>query len=285
MFSAYLLSAPDRSIPPSRPLDRIVRLVPLCILVFVLGACSMEGDLGRPKPRLLSGGYAEKHWSTDYPPVQRRSAFSLTPDEAEMRETAFRLRTLAFKHKPIGIAHAPETSYANYLTTYGHIFGPSRMAKIDHDLHADHQSLTLFGQAARRVLDADRHRLGAMFEVDPYVSYLDRQNARSRMEENHAFIEGTFQDLESKVVAYKYAIDRARIETPGVTPAAVDASLNHLRDRMASLHYELAQAYELALNVEVYATVAPPPPAPGSAPYSLKPPSGVKVYPKTGPYK
>ncbi|MEC9368567.1 MAG: hypothetical protein VX871_07725 [Pseudomonadota bacterium] len=252
---------------------------------FMTAACSMEGDLGRPKPRFLFGSIAETYWTSDIPPVYRHSDFSLTPDETEMRETAFRLRTLAFRPRPIGISETTETSYADYLTSQGHTFGPSRMAKIDHDLHADHQSLTLFGQAARRVLEADRERLRTVHEIRPYLSFGDKQNARNRLQENHAFIQGTFLDLDRKIAAYQYAIDRARIETPGVTPVAVGGSLNHLRDRVASLHYELAQGYELALNIHVYATGPAVPPPPENAPYSLSPPRGVKIMPDGRPYK
>ncbi|MGD9868539.1 MAG: hypothetical protein AB7U38_11130 [Hyphomicrobiales bacterium] len=284
MANASLPSCHQSCRPPVSAWARIARLVPLLPFAFLLGACSMEGDLGRPKPRLLFGSIGEQWWTSDVPPVYRHSDFGLTPDEKEMRETAFRLRTLAFKPRPIGISETTETSYADYLTAQGHTFGPSRMAKIDHDLHSDHLSLTLFGQAARRVLEQDRHRLGSMHQVRPYVSFLDKQNARARMQENHAFVEGTFQDMERKVMSYQYAIDRTRIETPGVTPVSVEGSLSHLRDRLASLHYELAQAYELALNIHVYATAAPQPVA-AEGPYSLKPPGGVKVYPQARPYK
>jgi Na+/phosphate symporter len=65
------------------------------------------------------------------------------------------------------------------------------------------------------------------------------------MRSNFSYIEGTFIDLQRRIAAYDHALDRTRIETPGVSLAAAEGSLNHLRDRAAALHYELSQSYQV----------------------------------------
>lgn len=216
-------------------------------LAFVLSACAVQGDFGRPEPptfmeRLVHFPASERLSF----PRSRKGEPALTADEVEMRETAYRLRTEIHNFKPVGHKRYSDENYANHLTRQGDGYGPARMARIDHELHADHQALTLFDQAARRVLAADMERIKAMHEEAPYLTAGDTRQGRSRIRDNYAFVEETFVDIRERIVAYEYAIDRTRIETPGVSTAGVMSSLNHLRDRAASLQYELYQTLALA---------------------------------------
>lgn len=216
-------------------------------LAFVLGGCAVEGDFGRPAPPTFMDRLADFPLSKRRPlPARWQDKSVMTADEREMRETAYRVRTEIHSFKPVGGKHYSDGNYADYLTRQGHVYGPSRMASIDHELHADHQALTLFGQAAERVLVADMERVRALHEEAPYLTGEDTRRARSRIRDNYAFVEGTFRDLRERIVAYEYAIDRTRIETPGVSTAAVMSSLNHLRDRAASLEYKLSQTVAMA---------------------------------------
>lgn len=223
------------------------RLAAVFLVATLLPACAMEGDFGRPQTYSLLGFPLDAaYWSSLPRPFAHRSDFALTVDESEMRETAYRLRVQPHNLRPMKLAYAPEAAYAGHLTRNGYKYGPARLAGIDQQLEADHQSLTLFADAARRVVTADLERMRALVENDPYLRVADKRNARNRMRGNFAFIEGTFADLEKRISVYDYAIDRTRVETPGVSVFAVEGSLNHLRDRAASLRYELTQAYRYA---------------------------------------
>jgi hypothetical protein len=79
--------------------------------------------------------------------------------------------------------------------------------------------------------------LSALLENSSFLSRGAKRHARNRMRSNFAYIEGTFTDLQRRIAAYDHALDRTRIETPGVSLAAAEGSLNHLRDRAAALHY------------------------------------------------
>jgi hypothetical protein len=163
-----------------------------------------------------------------------------------MREASYRLRIQVHNLKPVKVAYAPESAYAGHLTSQRHAYGPSRAVLLDHELRTDHEALSRFGDAARRVLMADRERLFALGDNRAFLTLRDQRAARNRLRKNFATIEGTFIDLERRIASYDHAIDRTRIETPGVSLADVEGSLNHLRDRAASLHYELSQAYQVA---------------------------------------
>lgn len=244
----------------------------------------MEGDFGRPRTFSLLGHPLDAaYWASASTHITAPSNFKLTADEIEMRETGYRLRVQAHSLTPVKLAYAPESAYAGNLTRGRYRFGPGRIARIANDLQADHEALSRFGAAARRVLGADRARAQALVEGAPYLSAGDRRSARNRMRKNFAFIEGTFIDLEQRLDAYQYAIDRTRIETPGASPFAIEGSLNHLRDRAASLHYELSQSYEAAeTHAHAYPPpgyvpgrrgrlLAPPPPPPNGPPLSIRP--------------
>ena len=139
------------------------------------------------------------------------------------------------------VAYSPQTAYAGQLNYEKHTYGPSRVANIQTEIDTDHGALTKFAAAARHVLYADQQRLNAILGSDEFLSRGDKRNGRNRMRRNCAFIEGTMTDMQRRVSAYQYAIDRARIETPDASPAAAEGALNHLRDRGAALQYEMVE--------------------------------------------
>ncbi len=209
----------------------------------------MEGDFGRPRTFSVLGHPLDAaYWASDATHLGAPSHFELTADETEMRASGYRLRVQAHTLTPVKFAYRAEAAYAANLTRQRYKFGPGRTARIADDLQADHAALSRFAVAARRVLAADRARAAALAEKNGFFSSGNKRNTRNRMRENFAFIEGTFIDLEQRLDAYQFAIDRTRLEAPGASPFAVEGSLNHLRDRAASLHYELSQAYQVARN-------------------------------------
>jgi hypothetical protein len=122
-------------------------------LAVLLSACAMEGDFGRPKTyRLLGYPLDATYWASDATHISGPRRYSLTPDEIAMRETGYRLRIQIHNLTPVKLAYAPESAYAGTLTYEQRSFGPARVTLFDQELRADHEALTRFGQAARRVL-------------------------------------------------------------------------------------------------------------------------------------
>lgn len=234
-------------------------------IILLLPSCAMEGDLGRPKTYTLLGHPLDvAYWASSVKHISGPARFALTPDEIDLRDASYRLRTLVHNLRPVKVALAAESSYAAHLTYEKHRYGPSRAVLLDDELRADHETLSNFANAARRVLAADRERMFALEDNRAYLTLRDQRRARNRMRTNFATVEGTFIDLEKRIASYDHAIDRTRIETPGAPLAAVEGSLNHLRDRAASLHYELSQLYQVA---EGHGPQYPEPyPPPGKAP-------------------
>lgn len=263
-------------------------------MLGLLSACGVEGDLGRPKRSAFALSLsesdwqsAEPNWTNDAPnwindepgedvaAGEAPSVLSLTVEEVQLRETAYRLRVQLSDHVPIGAASDPERDYAEHLTRLGYVHGPARLAKIEHEIRTDHEALSKFAHAARRVIGADAVRIGATRDGRTALTGADRHDARNRIGENYLVVRRTFADIRRRIRAYAYAIDRTRIETPVLGVDTAMAGLAHLRDRSASLEYELTQAHESAHRIAAYA-VSPKPREiimGPDAPVDIRPPS------------
>lgn len=237
--------------PAHRPCVSRGRRVALLLsgaLPLLLGACGFDpaGDFGRPRDLSVQSTVTEAFRlaaQVTRNPVYG-SEFPMTPDEVKMRETAYRLRVQIQNLRPIRWVRYSEVSYADYLENGGYTYGASRLSLIHEELKADEQTLNRFGEFGRRVLTADQRRMDALIEDGPYYSRSDRRNARSRIMQNCAFIEGTFEAIAQRIEAYQYAIDRARIETPEISEAVVEGSLNRFRDNTVMLQTELVAVCE-----------------------------------------
>jgi hypothetical protein len=160
-----------------------------------------------------------------------------------MREAGHRLSSpLAPPQHP---AAGPGGGYGGARSHYYKV--PNPLAKIDENLVIDHQVLTHFGQAARRVLITDSRRMQAVYDHDPDILIEDKRSARERMKENYAFIEQTFDDLGRRFQAYNYELDELKISEPDLVTVELDGSLKHLNDRAASLKYELTRYFGAAV--------------------------------------
>lgn len=227
----------------------LLRIPLIGFFAIALPSCAMQGDFGRAKTYTLLGYPLDAaYWASSATHVTRPSKYALTPEEKALREASYRFRIQIHNLTPVKVAYRPENAYAGHLTAEKHSYGPSRVSLIDHELRSDHQALNVFADAARRVLYADQQRMHAILETQSYLTLGDRRQARRRMRENYAVIEGTFIDLEQRIAAYDQAIDKTRLETPNVSVAELEGGLNHLRDRIASLHYELQQSYQAGDN-------------------------------------
>lgn len=221
---------------------RTATAVAIAALGLMISACAPTRDFGRPPRTGLFAGDPAATWRGDEGPPAKPSGLGLTADEARMRDAAVALRRPTGDLGPGG-GHDADRNYADRLTRAGFAFGPSRLARIDHEIAADHDALTRFGHVARRVAFADHERGRALSDSRLRASARDRRQAIRRAQENRAFMFGTLGDLQWRIESYRTAIDRTRIETPAVSPVEPAAALAHLSDRAASLRYELMQVY------------------------------------------
>jgi hypothetical protein len=193
-----------------------------------------------------------------------------------MREAGHRLAS-PLNPVPPASGLPPGSRYGGY----GDWKDPERpagaLAIIAQELDTDHQALTNFGQAARRVLTTDSRRMQAVYDHDPYVLVQDKRSARERMRENLAFIESVFADFGYRLQAYHYAIAESRTNEPDAIVVDLESSLGHLRDRAASLEYELTHFFGAAVARGDYrpprfasrgSGTYGPPPGPGDTPHS-----------------
>lgn len=230
----------------------ISKLLTVSALTLLLSACGLDpvGDFGRPRDLSVASTVTEAFRLagdiTNHPVYG--SDFRMTPDETRLREIAFRLRAQIHNLRPMRWTRYSEVAYAEHLHGTGHTYGPSRLSLINEELDADKQTLNRFAEFGRRVFTADQRRMDAVIDDSPYYTRADKRNARSRVRQNCAFVKGTFEALAQRIEAYEYAIDRARIETPEISAAVVEESLDYLRDTVVALQTELVGACQTLLR-------------------------------------
>lgn len=209
------------------------------MLSFLLSACAIEGDFGRFQPTILQQ-MTDRLLPSETTLLGSRGGSGVTNDEMAMREAGHRLASPLMPSPP---------SDAGARGGYGvNYYRPSNpLAVIDESLQIDHQALTQFGLAARRVMFTDSRRMRAVYDNDPMILVEDKQTALVRKKENFAFVEQTFQDFGRRLQAYYYALDESKISQPYLVTVEMDGSLSHLRDRTASLQYELTTYFGTAV--------------------------------------
>ena len=212
------------------------------MLSLLLSACAIEGDFGRPKATIFDR-IADELLPSETTLLGSRGGSGVTNDEMVMREAGHRLSSpLMPAQSP---AAGPSGGYGGARSHYYNV--PNPLARIEENLQIDHQALTHFGRAARRVLLTDSRRMQAVYDHDPNILIEDKRSARERMKENYVFIEQIFDDLGRRFQAYNYELDELKISKPEMVTVVMDGSLNHLRDRAASLKYELTRYFGKAV--------------------------------------
>ncbi|GBE42349.1 MAG TPA: hypothetical protein ENH05_05850 [Rhizobiales bacterium] len=237
---------PDRARHQALPKQIARYIFVLLLLPLVLSACAIEGDFGRPQPTIFDR-VADEFLSSKTTLLGSRGGSGVTDDEMAMREAGYRLSS-PLNPSPQGAAGPYGGSgYGGYGARPGS--GPvgHPLAAIEGELKRDHQMLTQFGIASRRVLVTDSRRMQAVYENDPNLLVEDKRSSRDRMRENFSFIESTFEDFGRRLKAYYYAIDEVRTNAPDAFTVELEGSLSHLRDRSASLEYELTRYFGVAV--------------------------------------
>lgn len=215
------------------------------ILPLILNACAIKGDFGRPQPTIFDR-IANELLPSVTTLLESRGGSGVTDDEIAMREAGHRLSSPLIP-APYRARGAYGTSgYGSYGATPASYQNSHPLSAIEAELKMDHQALTQFGNASRRVLITDSRRMQAVDEHDPSLLVNDKRSARERMKENLDFIKYTFENFDIRLRIFHSSINDARTSSPDVFTVELEGSLNHLRDRAASLKYELTHFFAAA---------------------------------------
>lgn len=221
-----------------------VLLVPL-LAAHMLAACAVEGDFGRIQPTFFSKTADEFLLNAD---IMTRGLNRPELDRYEivLRETGSVLSApleFAPRTMDIPLRHPLPRDDGRYerepLAVPPDAIGGA--------LDRDHQMLTRFGEAARRVIDTYSQQMERILRYDPDLRYRKRDEARARLQENFGYIDTVFSAFGHKLQAYHYAIGELRYRDDTAYGSELEASLSHLRDRSAALEYELKHHFGAVL--------------------------------------
>lgn len=218
-----------------------LRAVSVVAVGLFMSACAMEGDFGRIRPTVFSEIADDVLLNTD---IMTRGLKrpELNRDEIVLREAGDSLRMpldLAPQTQDIPLRSQAE-SYGDKYERYNQLLPPQLIAR---ELDKDHQLLTRFGEAARRVLRSYSQQMEDVLRYDPHLRERRREEARVRMQQNFDYIEDVFAEFGHRLQAYHYAIGSVRVHEDSPFMPELQGSLAHLRDRTAALDYELRQYF------------------------------------------
>jgi len=216
------------------------------MLPLVLSACAVKGDFGRPRPTIFDR-VTDRLLSSETTLLGSRGRSGVTDDEIAMREAGHRLSSPLIPVRDGAVAPIASSGYGGYGAGSGPNHHGHPLAAIEVELKMDHQALTLFGNASRRVLVTNGRHMRAVYENDPYLLVEDKRSAREHMRENLDFIESTFKDFGRRLRSFHYSINEVRTNSPDEFTIQLEKSLNHLRDRATSLKYELSHFFGAAI--------------------------------------
>jgi hypothetical protein len=194
-----------------------------------LAACVETGDLGRPKPTILSdwalpatGSLAARARGE---PV---SGFPLTDAEDELRDRAWRFVMPAHERAWLdrSVAELVRTrllpldqrprwrdGYFAALSGEGARSPASRYGRLAEDALADARLVEPFARTAVRVLAADQVRLRSLAYVRD-LSETQLRDAAARIAENRCLVAWVRDESRARVASYRFALERLVVATP-----------------------------------------------------------------------
>lgn len=224
-------------------------LAPLLLAPLLLGACSQEGDFGRPAPsawnRLIdtTGTLAARERGTP------ASVYPLTDDEAVLRDRAWRFlmpadSRAAFEDALANLTRArvlpPRWRRDDIPAYHGDLISEafrspySRYRRLSDDAVADGRLVPPFAAVAGRVLEADGVRLRAL----PFSKSLDDWDVRQaamRVAENRCLVAWVRLETSLRIARYRYALEHFLIEMPGREAALAEQAVAFLEGRRGLL--------------------------------------------------
>lgn len=208
------------------------------IALFGVLGCAETGDFGRRKPGLVT------NLSTvDVMPSRLNSPSSLTEDERELRNRVFALVRMP-RPLPTGPllalpdeldrAIGPDPDFY-YLSIAGAAdrSPTARYRRLQADIASDRVLIPRFRQIACRVEQMDKVR-SDVSTTAPALSENDRNDARSRIDENLDLIRDVESAIPRRFDAYHAALEHLAAASPDAMARQTLASLDVLIDETAS---------------------------------------------------
>lgn len=219
----------------------------IAIVSLSLAGCSTAGDFGRPKQSTALSELARNYDKVVGVMSPDHSSFVLSREEMDIRTASYHfhqpLPGPLFPKRFANLVHKSRLSsladYGDSQTSRGYADGNARAGEIDELMASDHVWLKRFASAARLTRASDRERLIVLEEDPGAFSDDDRINAHARIKENADVMLGVLADIDARLKAYEYAVQRTRLEWPRTPLARTETSLSLLRERVARLRVEL----------------------------------------------
>ena len=227
-------------------IPKIFKTLPGPLLAaHMLAACAVEGDFGRIQPTFFSKTADQFLLNAD---IMTRGLDRPELDRYEivLRETGSVLSApLEFRRQRLDIPlrHPLPPDDVQYERDLLAVPPDAIGGALDRD----HQMLTRFGEAARRVIDTYSQQMERILKYDPDLRYQKRDEARARLQENLGYIDTVFSAPGHKLQEYHFALGELRYRDDTAYSAELEASLSHLRDRTAALEYELKHHFGAVL--------------------------------------
>ncbi|WP_342359024.1 hypothetical protein [Terrarubrum flagellatum] len=129
----------------------------------------------------------------------------------------------------IDAEYFPETKtwYKEALLSDNFRSPASRFARIADDTSQDRALLVPFAASAARVIDSDRQRLTAMWQV-PDMTVGDVANAKIRVRENSMLIAWVCNRMAMRLVSYRHALEHLFVAMPQAEAVLAERQLTTL---------------------------------------------------------
>ncbi len=246
---------------PARP------FVAAALAGALAAACAQQlGDLGRPERTFLSETILPR--AGDFAALARGeqvSWFSLTDDETELRDRAWRYVMPAherswFQRQVQELArtriipvswqvHEPRL-YFSTLVSGSFASEHSRYRRLCEDALADAALIKPFRAIARRVASADRARMataGVSTEIDGFAA----GNAAARVAENQGLVAWVRERLAFRIAGYRHALDNLVVSLPSREAVMAERCLMILDAEMRQLEPLAPRDYKLGEPISV----------------------------------
>jgi hypothetical protein len=206
------------------------------LAVLLLSGCSSIGDFGRLQDPLrtddIHAWVGQEAAASAGAPI---SQYNLTEEERTLRDLAFPLIEPPYdrvRWDAVVIEYGIQRQFRRDLWVYdvaayyAHLTGPfhrssvARYNKLIDDMRNDIVRIEPFIEAARRVVELDKHRENSMQYLST-VSPLEKDQGLARIGENSLTIAWVEHSLLDRCASYRFALEHLVVAEP--EPAAAEA--------------------------------------------------------------
>jgi hypothetical protein len=203
------------------------------LMAIAAAGCAETGDFGRPKPSIWNDVVLPATGSitsqvTGEVTGQTVSSFTLTDDEKELRDRAWRFLMPAHERSwfasilsnlartrilPPTVNPTGVETYHRALVSGAARSPASRFRRLAEDAVVDRKLIAPFAVVATKVMAADVVRLRALSHV-AFLTHADADDAVARVAENRCLIDWVRYETHARLEQYRYALEHLFIETP-----------------------------------------------------------------------